>query len=345
MTQERFTYLFTKQLNGTCSDLEYQEFNDLLNSGKFDSSAARLMDQHWSESKEVEMDPDTSKSILENIFADANEDQGRKIVFGTSIWISIAAAAVVLVISSVFVFRGVPDFKAIPVNPGINTAKTPSAITAPSAKSFLTTTAHRKVTLPDGSTVVLNNNSTLRMNSDFNAARREVQIVGEGYFDIVHDVNKPFIVTSGKVKTTVLGTAFNVRAYRDSKVEVTVTRGKVSVLAGSNVIGILTPNRKIVVSHRVSTAVISTVIANNAISWQENDLFFDNISFDEATGILSKKFSTPITFRNEKAKQCRFTATFLQGETLDEVLKVICSFNNTNYQHTAAGVTINGSGC
>ena len=340
MTEERFTHLFTKHLHGTCSNSEYQEFTALVNSGKYDQTASRLLDEHWTVSKEAEMDTGKSDRILAYIYASKQVPTRRKRVFETAAWTGIAAAVVFIAIFSVFSYHPVTTV------PGAAKVQQLSVIPARAAAGkFITTNEHRKITLPDGSTVVLNNNSTLSVTSDFNKTIREVHIEGEGYFDIVHDTKKPFIVISGEVKTTVLGTAFNVKAYRDSKVEVTVTRGKVSVLSGRNILGILTPNRKIVVAPELLKPVISTVVAKNAIEWQENDLFFHNISFEEATLILSKKFNTPITFVNKNAKRCHFTATFLQGETLDEVLKVICSFNNTKYYNTAGGISIEGPGC
>lgn len=340
MTEERFIYLFNQQLKGECSALEYREYTGMLKSGKFDHVASRLMDEHWIASNDVELDTTVSQDILRKIFAHKEVKWGHKILFENKNWIAVAAAAIALIVSSVLLFK--PN----PADPIPAPAGQLSALTVPVAKrSYVTTNEHQKVTLPDGSTVILNNNSTLKIASNFNQERREVEIIGEGYFDIKHDIKKAFIVSSGKVKTTVLGTAFNVRAYINNKVEVTVTRGKVSVLSGHNVLGILTPNKRIIVPQTGVRPQVSTVVASNSIKWQENDLFFDNMTFDAATVILSKKFNTPITIVDDRAKSCRFTATFLQGETLDEVLKVICSFNNAQYHKNADGILINGPGC
>jgi transmembrane sensor len=338
MTQERFSYLFTKHLKGACSDIEYQEFTSLLNSGKYDSIASKLMDEHWTISTEVDMDVPAAEKILHNIFAHDEVMTNGQFALVKRIWIAVAAAAVVLIVSSLLYF------KTSPADP-LNVPARQLAINSRPVRNYSTSNEHKKIILPDGSTVVLNTNSTLIIASDFNRSKREVKIIGEGYFDIKHDIAKSFIVSSGNIKTTVLGTAFNVRAYTNSEVEVTVTRGKVSVLAGQKLLGILTPNRKITVPHQKIRPVLSNVVARNAIKWQENDLFFDNITFDAAVVILSKKFNTPISFADEKARNCRFTATFLQGESLEEVLKVICSFNNAEYHKNAAGILINGPGC
>src|SRR5690606_2603405 len=79
--------------------------------------------------------------------------------------------------------------------------------------SKVTKLAHQLLLLPDGSTVLLNNNSSLDFPQQFTGDTREVILKGEAYFDIKPDASRPFIIHTGKVKTRVLGTAFNIRAY------------------------------------------------------------------------------------------------------------------------------------
>lgn len=88
-----------------------------------------------------------------------------------------------------------------------------------------------KLTLPDGSNVTLNAGTRLSYPQRFNHKKREVVLLsGEAYFDIKHDIKKPFIVNADKTRTTVLGTAFNIRAYSFiGDVTVTVASGKVAV--------------------------------------------------------------------------------------------------------------------
>ncbi|WP_163024732.1 FecR family protein, partial [Pseudomonas viridiflava] len=101
---------------------------------------------------------------------------------------------------------------------------------------------HQKVNMPDGSTVILNNNSSISYPKVF-GVKRAVTLTGVGYFDIRHDLKKSFTVHTGNLSTVVLGTAFNIKAYdRDHEISVTVTRGKVSVLDSNAALAILTPN-------------------------------------------------------------------------------------------------------
>ncbi len=92
-----------------------------------------------------------------------------------------------------------------------------------------------RIILPDSSVVFLNAASKLHYLKAFNEDTREVLLDGEAFFEVVHDASRPFIVRSGVVSTTVLGTSFNVKAFRgDGRIAVTVQSGKVGVSMSSD---------------------------------------------------------------------------------------------------------------
>ncbi len=70
-----------------------------------------------------------------------------------------------------------------------------------------------QVLLPDGTKVWINSGSTLRYPKTFHGKTREVHLTGEAFFDVTHDKNHPFIVSTSEINIRVLGTAFNVSAY------------------------------------------------------------------------------------------------------------------------------------
>lgn len=206
---------------------------------------------------------------------------------------------------------------------------------------------HKQITLADGSKVWINSNSQLSYPKQFTGKTREVFLSGEAYFDIQHDANKPFIIHTGKVVTTVLGTAFDIREDKISHtIKVTVTRGKVSVANGNKQLGILTPNQQISFNLLNSKATQTEVDAKQIIAWQKNEVHFEDITFAEAASQLQQRFNVKINFSNDKVKNCRFTGTALKGEKLDKILKVICAFNNATYQTKEDGsIIIDGAGC
>jgi transmembrane sensor len=219
----------------------------------------------------------------------------------------------------------------------------------PAMLTALQVPAHQKrqLTLPDGSMVWINEGSELQYPQAFGSGRREVYLSGEAYFDIRQDASRPFTIHTGKVSTTVLGTAFNIREdHTLHTVVVTVTMGSVKVSGSKGNFGILTSNQQISIDQHSEAAVLRHVDASQTIAWKEDDLSFDNITLAEAATKLEQRFHRKIGFSNSKISSCRFTGTASSREGLNEILKVICAFNNATYQTKADGsILIDGPGC
>jgi ferric-dicitrate binding protein FerR (iron transport regulator) len=205
----------------------------------------------------------------------------------------------------------------------------------------------KEITLADGSRVWVNAGSELKYPKIFNGKTREVYLSGEAYFDVRHDISRPFIIHTGTVLTTVLGTAFNIKEDKNKHtIQVTVTRGKVGVTNGNKLLGVIIPNQQISFNTLKAEVVQATVNANAVIAWQQSDLHFEDVSFEDAITQLEQHFNVKISFSNAKLKDCRFTGTSLNGEELDKILKVMCAFNNAIYQIKPDGsIVIDGPGC
>jgi ferric-dicitrate binding protein FerR (iron transport regulator) len=205
----------------------------------------------------------------------------------------------------------------------------------------------RQLTLPDGSRVWVNAGSELKYPERFEGKTREVYLTGEAYFDVKHDASKKFIIHTGKVVTTVLGTAFNIKEDKNKEtIVVTVTRGKVKVANGSQELGVITPNQQISLNLTTNKSVKAEVNASEAVAWQETELHFDDVTFAEVADKLQQRFNVEIRFANDRLKTCRFTGTAANGEKLEKILKVICAFNNATYEKQSDGsILISGRGC
>jgi len=205
----------------------------------------------------------------------------------------------------------------------------------------------KQLTLPDGSRVWVNAGSTLRYPKAFSGKTRAVYLSGEAFFDVRHNADKPFIIYTGKLVTTVLGTAFDIKEDKDKHtVAVTVTRGKVSVAKGAKLLGVLTPNQQISFNILKNETIKRVVDASLFVAWQQGELHFDDISFEDAVIQLQTQFKVKISFANQNLKSCRFTGTALKGAKLDKILNVICAFNQATYQTKADGsILIDGPGC
>jgi transmembrane sensor len=197
------------------------------------------------------------------------------------------------------------------------------------------------VELPDGSTVILTPGSKVRY-SDSHASRpeRSVFLTGEGYFDVKSDPNKPFVVYTGQVRTTAVGTAFSVKAHsKDGRIMVTVTEGKVQVHNEKKVLAVLRPNQQVIYDTRNEETFQEEVNALKVVDWKDEDLFFDDVSLETSTKILEERFGYTIKIQEDELRQKRFTATFRKQQPFLPILQSIALFNDAAVRIDSANRT------
>ena len=235
------------------------------------------------------------------------------------VWSAYAAAVLVLLVSAFLFFR-------------INEKAEPEMVYVKNEKKV--SKPNNFVQLPDGSTVILTAGSKIDYPDSFDSKKkREVYLSGEGYFDIRHNPAKPFIVHAGKLSTTVLGTAFNIRAMPgDGSITVTVTRGKVKVSDPDKNFGTLIPDQQITYNTTKQEAVQMEVDAQKAVEWKREDLLFDDVTVSNAARLIEERFQVKIRIDGDRLKNQRFTTTFGKDETLESVLKSITEFNDAGYK-------------
>lgn len=195
---------------------------------------------------------------------------------------------------------------------------------------------NRLIQLPDGSTVILRPGAKLNYPSSFDGlASREVYLDGQAYFDIKHNSLKQFIIHTGKLKTIVLGTAFEINAWSDnSSIQVTVSRGKVRVEDQNNrTIGIITPNQQITYDKGSKNVVQKVVNAPEYLEWKEQDLLLSDVTVAEAAKLLESRYKVEIIISDDSVRSKRFTTIVRKGETLDQILKSMSEFNEAVYQY------------
>jgi ferric-dicitrate binding protein FerR (iron transport regulator) len=201
--------------------------------------------------------------------------------------------------------------------------------------------------LPDGSKVIVHANSKVEYPRQFAGNTRQVTLTGEAYFDIKHNTEKPFIIHTGKLKTTVLGTAFNIKAYPNSTdITVTVTRGRVKVEDDKKVLGILTHDKQLVYNLPQATVQKQAVVATEAVKWTKENMVFESVAFETITAQISRRYGITIRFTNEDIKKCPVTASFSGTESLEEVISFLCLARNATYTTEKDNtITIDGKGC
>jgi hypothetical protein len=217
------------------------------------------------------------------------------------------------------------------------------------------------ITLPDGTRTTLSTKSKISYPEKFiHLEKREVFLVGEAFFEVVRNTQKPFLVYADGLVTKVLGTKFRVRSYAiDKEVVVEVASGRVSVFTnprlvntekkGSNELSsiVLIPNQK--VSFLKSDASIVKTLVNEPILLKPEKNVFKLINFDDTPintvfAILKDVYGIDIVFDEELLADCTLNAN-LEGYNLYEQLNIICKALNGNYEVLDGRVIINAKGC
>ena len=185
-----------------------------------------------------------------------------------------------------------------------------------------------RIFLPDGSVVWLNSKSTISYPESFSKNVREVQLTGEAFFEVTKDSLRPFNILSGNIKTTVLGTSFNIKAHENAKnVLVAVKSGRVAVnlqrSPSKNVI--LGPNEMAI--YTKDEDLLSKTVFDDPMSqfaWTDGILYFKNTSLKEVFSSLEVWYNVSIQVEQPGIDLDHvYTGRFKKNETLRNVLEAI----------------------
>lgn len=208
--------------------------------------------------------------------------------------------------------------------------------------SFLATTTTRRLTLPDGSRVLLNRHSRLIYPAHFADSSRDVTLTGEAFFEVAHDPAHPFRVRAGRAVVRVLGTSFNVRAVGDS-VRVAVRTGRVQLSAPQQAV-VLTPNQQATYLALADTVRRTVLLDVNRLAYQTGRLSFTNASLAEVVETLREVYSADIQLDNPALGRCRLTADFGK-EPIDAVLAVVAETLSLSVRRDGDARVLTGRGC
>lgn len=169
-----------------------------------------------------------------------------------------------------------------------------------------------EIALPDGSVVWLSAASTLAYPEEFSGTNRAVDLDGEAFFEVTRDTDRPFIVNSGPLSTRVLGTSFNIRAYRnDPDVEVTLVTGRVEVTANEGgQTQTLAPNQQVSYTREAGLGETREADALLARAWTERELVFMRESFATIARTFERWYGVEFIFEEESLKEEEFVYHF-----------------------------------
>ena len=231
-------------------------------------------------------------------------------------WPRYAAVLFVIVLSAYAIYASIGTEEVVEVHPGGSFSNRLGTVS-----SFL---------LPDSSKVWLSTGSELSYAADF-IRNRKVSLQGEAFFEVKRSEQFPFEIQTDRLRTRVLGTSFNLKAYQDEPVTLSVYTGKVQFgKKEAKEQQVLISNQSINWSLEHGFSPVQVFDASSIPGWRSGVFHFENATLEEVTGELAKWYPLKFDIIGMNTG-CRYSGEFRRS-SLEEVLEILSYSLNLKYQ-------------
>lgn len=305
MEKDKYIALIYKHLKAEISAEEQSELNAWLDDSPLNRDLADKVTADWEASQhyapELSID---SEAEFEKLSGRVRQHKARQDVPAEVIkmkprrkWLKWAAAAVAFVVTYAGVDYVMKDTFGLGVE--WNTVQTLAGET-------------KELVLPDGSQVWLNENTVFEYPVEFAGKSRKVKLNGEAYFDVIKDKSKQFSIELKEAKVSVLGTAFNLRAYAHQiSIVLAVDEGRVRLQPNhSSRAAIVNVGEIGVYSSALSRLDLNADYDQNEAYWKTKELSFNDQSLVAALVTIRSKMDIDVKLEDEYMEYCRFSGNF-----------------------------------
>jgi len=307
---------FTKYLNGTCNPDEFTAVIKAICSDDNKDNVSTEILKLWENTLKGAIENKENNQLLDKIHHRIALEESKSVARRFTLYRNLLKVAAILItgliISTFFLYTKPEKQLNLAI---IETVKTPYG-------------ARTSFKLPDGSEVWLNSGSTLSFPKQYGEIRN-VELNGEAYFKVVKD-GKPFVVKTNLGSIQVMGTSFNVQAYKDEPFETTLVEGSVKVNNNTNQLATLKPGQQSVITP-ANEFSIKEVNTNLSTSWREGKLMFVKEPFANVARELERWYNVKIELQGERLKKLGYTGT-IEMETFVEVLELINTTTPIKYK-------------
>jgi len=323
---ERLYYLFKQYLENKCSRKELEEFFNYIRKAEHDEQLRQLIRKVYST---IQQDFSTLTCVDANGQLILNEPdwlkqparEGRFKRTRTRLAIAVTAVAIICILWLI---------------PGTSSSSKKASNISAVTKKTTDRSELKFLLLEDSTQVWLNAASSLEFPDEFKGKTREVYLSGEAYFDVKHADKIPFIIHTGNVSTTVLGTAFNIKAYPGQKsIVVSVSRGKVKVSRKNVLITTLVNGQQAKIEEK-GTGIIERIIPASDISpWQQGNIVYDDEAFEDIIADMERIYNISINLQNNSIRLLNVSTSFKKEIGVEQALQVLCKLTDTELKQTA----------
>lgn len=332
--------LLKRYFNDTCTKSEEKMLIEWFRNPDYEKALLYKIKEHWEEFDEIGKAEFNSERILDKIHHKMHLDDWKKSqeISGFRKFFKVYSKIAAAILLPLLILGGAYFSKG-------NIIK---ADNVSYAEVYSPPGARTHFHLPDGSSGWLNSGSTLRFPAQFTGSTREVSLLGEGYFDVSHNPENPFVISTGQSEVHALGTSFNVMAWQDeSQITVTMESGLTVVYGldkkkNKTKISELRKGEQLVYSTRDHSCLKKDVNSESFTSWKDGKLIFRNEPMDEVLKKIGRWYNVHFIVDNREIDGYRYRATF-KDETLDEVLKLLEHTSPIGYEELEREILSDGT--
>jgi len=289
-----------RNLTGTAHKKDQKVLEEWRLLSPQNENSYNLLLQMWEGKSPQSSDP--GYQMLEKYIWEAGHRQDHKLSVQSKqpgIIFKIAAAVVVLCVLSWVMLNIIPE-------------KEIAGVQEEPVYTYNPTGQKSKITLPDHSVIYLNSESSLSYLKGFSDSIRHVQLAGEAYFEVEPDINRPFVVETGGIRTVALGTSFNVRNYpEECSIKISLLSGKVKVTdnQASNEV-LLEPFEQVKFLKESRTLRMTQLEADHVGTWKDGVIYFQSSPFKDVIKTLERSYDVVIDTMGYTNKDWNYTGKF-----------------------------------
>ncbi|MBS1599271.1 MAG: FecR domain-containing protein [Bacteroidetes bacterium] len=329
--EERIKYLFRQYIENTCTKEELEEFFAYVQEAKNDEQLRNLIKKIYDgirENSSLTYVDESGNLVLTKPEWLVQQPTQKKSFQKKIIVAGIGAICIITAVGVWFTNRSVNRNREIQ-----KTAALKKKITERSEYKYLL--------LPDSTQVWLNAVSSLEFPDHFEQNKREVFLSGEAYFDVKHAAETPFIIHTGNISTTVLGTAFNIKAYPDRKtIIVAVSRGKVKVSRGDELVATLTKGQQVKVSNKSNDIATKNISETQVAGWQQGNMVYEDESISDIIADLERMYNVNIRVTDENIRNLKVRTSFKREDGIEHALQILCILTDTKLEQSGGIYTL-----
>lgn len=302
--REYIENVIARFLNGKCTEEELRELKTWIDNSPENKKEYLAMKDIWDISRQP-------KSTTEDQLSTFYKNQYEKTKKSRKLWIRYSSAVAAMLLLGLMISVLIPfQEKKLPENLQVFSVPLGS---------------RSKVLLADGTMVSLNSGSELKYSSSFSAGSREVQLTGEGFFEVKSDTEHPFIVKTPDFDVKVTGTRFNVCTYTENNYSsIALADGNIEVLINATSQKfVVKPGEKFELDRNTRKFTMGNADIESEIAWKDGEFIFRKIPFPELIKRLERWYDVKLNYSDESLQKSAYTGRFKNQETIWQVLDAL----------------------